>query len=57
MSYAFPTNLTVEEIQSCLADLGITNFDPNQMTKPNYEVVRGYYEMAVIALMGITRLA
>ncbi|KXZ46401.1 hypothetical protein GPECTOR_44g76 [Gonium pectorale] len=54
MSFSFPTNLSTDEIQQCLADLQIY-LDVNQLTKPTYEAVRPYYEQAVIALTGISR--
>ena len=54
MSFSFPTNLTTEEIQQCLADLQIY-VDINQLTKPNYEAIRPYFEQAVLALTGVTR--
>ncbi|GIL55886.1 hypothetical protein Vafri_11379 [Volvox africanus] len=54
MSYAFPTNLSADEIQQCLGDLQI-NLDPSQLVKPTSEGVRIIYEQAVIALMGVTR--
>ncbi|PNW87955.1 hypothetical protein CHLRE_01g008450v5 [Chlamydomonas reinhardtii] len=53
-SFSFPTNLSTEEIQQCLADLQIY-LDINQLTKPTYEGVRPYFEQAVIALAGISR--
>ncbi|KAG2444243.1 hypothetical protein HXX76_001000 [Chlamydomonas incerta] len=53
-SFSFPTNLSTEEIQQCLADLQIY-LDVSQLTKPSYEGVRPYFEQAVIALAGVSR--
>lgn len=54
MSFSFPTNLSLEEIQASMADMQVY-IDPSQLSKPTYEVVRPCFEQAVIALTGVTR--
>jgi kinetochore protein Nuf2 len=52
--FSFPTNLSNDELQQCLADMQI-HLDVTHLTKPTYEVVRQYFEQAVIALTGVSR--